>query len=90
MAHHSILAIHDRIDEEHFELHLHRAAIDALQRRVNLLEAAVRDLRRLALDDEDLEHAADTAHELSRQRDRRKPPPRRAARADRRTPETAD
>ena len=45
MASHSIAAIHDRIDEEHFELRLHASAIDALQRRVLILEAAVRELR---------------------------------------------
>jgi hypothetical protein len=45
MSSHSIAAIHDRIDEEHFELRLHAGAITALQRRVVLLEAAVRELR---------------------------------------------
>ncbi len=45
MSSRNIAAIHDRIDEEHFELRLHAAAIDALQRRVIVLEAAVRDLR---------------------------------------------
>ena len=45
MSSHSIAAIHDRIDEEHFELRLHASAITALQQRVYLLEAAVRELR---------------------------------------------
>jgi len=45
MANLHIAAIHDRIDEEHFELRLHSAAISALQRRVILLETAVRELR---------------------------------------------
>lgn len=46
MANLHIAAIHDRIDEEHFELRLHANAIEALQRRVLLLEAAIRDLCR--------------------------------------------
>lgn len=45
MASHSIAAIHDRIDEEHFELRLHASAIAALQQRIIVLEAAVRELR---------------------------------------------
>jgi len=45
MSSRNIAAIHDRIDEEHFELRLHASAIDALQRRVNVLEAAVSELR---------------------------------------------
>ena len=45
MASHNIAAIHDRIDEEHFELRLHASAIAALQQRVIVLEAAVRELR---------------------------------------------
>lgn len=57
MANLHIAALHDRIDEEHFEMRLHANAIAALQRRVNQLEAAVRELRRLAFDDE----AADLA-----------------------------
>jgi len=52
MANHNIAAIHDRIDEEHFEMRLHASAIAALQRRVNELEAAVRELRGLVFDDE--------------------------------------
>lgn len=40
------IAVMDRIDEEHFELRLHAQALEALQRRVNLLEAELRDLRR--------------------------------------------
>jgi len=50
MASHSIAAIHDRIDEEHFELRLHAGAISALQQRVNILEATVRELRVEAFD----------------------------------------
>lgn len=45
MASHNIAALHDRIDEEHFELRLHASAITALQRKVDELEAAVRELR---------------------------------------------
>lgn len=53
MANPHIAALHDRIDEEHFEMRLHSSAIAALQQRVIMLEAAVRELRRLAFDDED-------------------------------------
>ena len=52
MANLHIAALHDRIDEEHFEMRLHASAIAALQRRVNQLEAAVRELRGLAFNDE--------------------------------------
>ena len=45
MSSRNIAAIHDRIDEEHFELRLHDSAIRALQERVNLLEAAVSQFR---------------------------------------------
>ena len=45
MSSRNIAAIHDRIDEEHFELRLHASAIAALQQRVIILEAAVRELR---------------------------------------------
>jgi hypothetical protein len=45
MSSRNIAALHDRIDEEHFELRLHASAITALQQRVLELEAAVRDLR---------------------------------------------
>ena len=45
MANIHISALHDRIDEEHFELRLHASAITALQQRVIVLEAAVRELR---------------------------------------------
>jgi hypothetical protein len=51
MANIHIASLHDRIDEEHFELRLHASAIDALQRRVNLLEAAVSELRLEAFGD---------------------------------------
>lgn len=43
-------ALHDRVDEEHFELRLHASAITALQQRVCELEAAVRELRAEAFD----------------------------------------
>lgn len=45
MANIHIAALHDRIDEEHFEMRLHARAIAALQQRVILLEAAVNELR---------------------------------------------
>src|SRR5260370_1140273 len=44
-------AIADWIDEEHFEMRLHASAIQALQQRVNQLEAAVRELRTEAFGD---------------------------------------
>ena len=53
MSSYNIAAIHDRIDEEHFEMRLHASAIQALQQRVLELEAAVRELRRLAFNDGD-------------------------------------
>jgi hypothetical protein len=49
----NILSLHDRIDEEHFDLHLLKAAVRALQEKVSLLEAQVRELRRDALADEE-------------------------------------
>jgi hypothetical protein len=52
MSSRNIAAIHDRIDEEHFEVRLHASAIDALQRRVIILEAAVRELRVEAFGDQ--------------------------------------
>jgi len=42
----NILALHDRIDEEHFDLHLLKGAVRALQERVVLLEGEIRTLRR--------------------------------------------
>ena len=45
MKDYNLAAIHDRIDEEHFEVRMHDQAIKALQDRVNLLEAAVREFR---------------------------------------------
>jgi len=45
MSSRNIAAIHDRIDELLFEHRLHASSITALQRRVILLEAAVRELR---------------------------------------------
>ena len=53
MADRNILALHDRIDEEHFETHLLKQAVRSLQERVNLLEAEVRELRREAFARED-------------------------------------
>jgi len=50
MSSHNIAAIHDRIDERLFEHRLHASSIDALQRRVVVLEAAVRELRAEAFD----------------------------------------
>lgn len=52
MVDRNILALHDRIDEEHFDLHLLKGAVRALQERVNLLEAEVRELRREAFERE--------------------------------------
>jgi hypothetical protein len=49
----NLLALHDRLDEEHFDLHLLQSAVRALQQRVNLLEAEVRELRRNAFAEED-------------------------------------
>jgi hypothetical protein len=53
MVDRNILAIHDRIDEEHFEIRLLSQAVRTLQERVLLLEAEVRELRREALTRED-------------------------------------
>jgi hypothetical protein len=53
MSDHNILAIHDRIDEEHFELGLLKHAVRSLQQRVIILESEVRELRREALSAED-------------------------------------
>jgi len=53
MVDRNILAIHDRIDEEHFEVRLLSQAVRTLQERVLLLEAEVRELRREALTRED-------------------------------------
>ena len=50
MADRNILALHDRIDEEHFETHLLKQAVRALQERVILLESEVRELRREAFE----------------------------------------
>jgi hypothetical protein len=77
MANIHIAALHDRIDEEHFEMRLHASAIAALQRRVIELEAAVRELRRLAFHDEDRDFVdqEQLARELQGQR---RAPARRA------------
>jgi hypothetical protein len=53
MVDRNILAIHDRIDEEHFEVRLLSQAVRTLQERVLLLETEVRELRREALTRED-------------------------------------
>ena len=52
MSDRNILAIHDRIDEEHFELHMLTAAVRSLQQRVIILESEIRELRRESLDRE--------------------------------------
>jgi hypothetical protein len=51
----NILSLHDRIDEEHFELHLLKAAVRSLQQRVIVLESEIRELRREELTREDPE-----------------------------------
>lgn len=61
MRDYNLAAIHDRIDEEHFENRMHAQAIDALQRRVNLLEATVRELRLIVGALEESLHGASTA-----------------------------
>lgn len=55
MVDRNILSLHDRIDEEHFELHMLKAAVRSLQQRVIILEAELRALRREELDREDPE-----------------------------------
>ena len=52
MSDRNILALHDRIDEEHFELHMLTAAVRSLQQRVIILESEIRELRRESLDRE--------------------------------------
>lgn len=52
MSDRNILAIHDRIDEHHFELHMLTAAVRSLQQRVVILESEIRELRREYLDRE--------------------------------------
>lgn len=52
MSSRNIAAINDRIDELLFEHRLHASSIEALQRRVVILEAAVRELRVGAFGDE--------------------------------------
>lgn len=46
----TLLAIHDRIDDEHFEVHLLKGAVAALQRTVHALEAQVRELQHEVLE----------------------------------------
>lgn len=46
MSDRNILAIHDRIDEEHFEIGLLKQAVRSLQQRVIILESEIRELRR--------------------------------------------
>jgi hypothetical protein len=53
MVDRNILAIHDRIDEEHFEVHLLKSTVRALLQRVIILESQIRELRRVAFDVED-------------------------------------
>lgn len=50
MSDRNILAIHYRIDEEHFEIGLLKHAVRSLQQRVIILESEIRELRREALD----------------------------------------
>ena len=71
MANIHISALHDRIDEEHFELRLHAGAITALQQRVIVLEAAVRELRLEAF-------GGEAGHLLQRNPDSEVPPLRQA------------
>lgn len=84
MANIHLSALHDRIDEEHFEMRLHSSAIHALQQRVILLEAAVRELRRLAFADEDIDRPQHADNQRPRPRDRRKSLSRQDSRAARR------
>jgi len=53
MSDRNILAIHDRIDEEHFEIGLLKQAVRSLQQRVIILESEIRELRREELADQD-------------------------------------
>jgi hypothetical protein len=53
MVDRNILSLHDRIDEEHFEVHMLKAAVRSLQQRVIILESEIRELRREALTRED-------------------------------------
>jgi len=53
MVDRNILSLHDRIDEEHFEVHMLKSAVRALQEKVALLEARVRELSREAVDHDD-------------------------------------
>ena len=53
MSDRNILAIHDRIDEEHFEIGLLKQAVRSLQQRVIILESEIRELRREELGRED-------------------------------------
>jgi hypothetical protein len=70
MRDHNLAAIHDRIDEEHFEVRMHDQAISALQERVNLLEAAVRELREVVFYEQtDRAHRKMSDPELSSVRD---------------------
>ena len=78
MSSRNIAALHDRIDEEHFELRLHANAVAALQQRVIVLEAAVRELRVEAF-------GAQVGHLLQRDTAAKVPPLRQAhARPERR------
>lgn len=53
MSDRNILAIHDRIDEEHFEIGLLKQAVRSLQQRVIILESEIRELRREQLTQEE-------------------------------------
>jgi predicted RNase H-like nuclease (RuvC/YqgF family) len=54
MKDYNLAAIHDRIDKEHFEVHMHEQAIQALQRRVNELERTVDHLRRAVFERDEI------------------------------------
>jgi hypothetical protein len=53
MSDRNILAIHDRVDEEHFEIGLLKQAVRSLQQRVIILESEIRELRREELTRQD-------------------------------------
>lgn len=62
MADRNLLALHDRIDEEHFDTHLLKQAVRALQERVYLLESEIRELRRAVLESPGEEHGLQSHH----------------------------
>jgi hypothetical protein len=86
MRDHNLAAIHDRIDEEHFENHMHDQAIKALQDRVNLLEAAVRELRAMVFEREDASDGRDLVRMQHAQLRMDEPGPRQVRRTRSRVP----